>query len=83
MALNQKEAQSFNTLFTDILQKFDKSPGINSEVYFDITLSLKIIKKVTKFLKNEPNVLKINKNSKNKGFVIVGDIHGSLESLHI
>lgn len=81
MDLNQKDTKLFNNFLAGILQQSSKSPSVNSELYFDINFSLKIIKKVTKIFKSEPNVLNIRKNPKNKDFVIVGDIHGSLESL--
>ena len=52
-----------------------------SDVYFDSSSSLQIIDKVSSILKEEPAVLQIDTKSKSLDFVIVGDIHGSIESL--
>lgn len=52
-----------------------------SDVYFNSSSSLQILDKVSSILKEEPAVLQINTKSKRLDFVIVGDIHGSIESL--
>ena len=80
MGLNQKETLLLNNFFSKILSNSNTSPNPNSEIDFDIYLSFKIIKIVSKIFKKEPNVIKINKKD-NSDFVVVGDIHGNLESL--
>lgn len=80
MGLNQKETLLLNNFFSKILSNSNISPDPNSEIDFDINLSFKIIKMVSKIFKKEPNVIKIDKKD-NSDFVVVGDIHGNLESL--
>lgn len=50
-------------------------------VPFDIKSSFAVIKSAKNILKKEPAILKIDAQSKKSDFIIVGDIHGSLESL--
>ncbi|KAK8895358.1 hypothetical protein M9Y10_023820 [Tritrichomonas musculus] len=81
MTLNQKETQLFENFSSCILENYSKSQTKNSEINFDLNTSLKIIKKVTKILKKEPNILHLASNPRKSDFVIVGDIHGSINSL--
>lgn len=53
----------------------------DSEVNFDVATSFDIIINATKIFLNEPSVLQINTKLIKSDFVIVGDIHGSLDSL--
>lgn len=69
-----KKGISIDKLISDITNN-PKNP----DVPFDIKSSFEIIKATANILKNEPAVLKID--TKNSEFVIVGDIHGSLDSL--
>lgn len=65
---------------SDITNNFDRSDA-NSEVTFNIKTSLNIISLACSIFKKEPATLQIDGSSKSLDFVIVGDLHGSLESL--
>lgn len=78
MSSNQSEIQD---VILSIFKNYEDLQRDNSEVIFDIPKSFKIIQKASEILKREPAVLQLNTQKTKSDFVIVGDIHGSLESL--
>lgn len=64
-----------------IFKKYEDLKKNNSNVAFDVSLSYKIIDKTIDILKKEPPILQINTKKMKKDFVIVGDVHGNLESI--
>lgn len=80
MKLNLEEHRLIENVISKIYEKYYFS-YLTSSITFDIFASLIIIAKASKILKEEPAVLQINSESKDSDFVIVGDIHGNLESL--
>lgn len=78
MAPNQADINNF---VSDIYINYENLKTDNSMVGFDILSSFQIIEKTTDILKKEPAVLQINTKKSQSDFVIVGDIHGSLDSL--
>lgn len=80
MSINIKEIGDISNTIVDIFSKY-KSDEIKTQVAFDIQTSFKIIRKVSNILRNEPPVLIIDTKKEESDFVIVGDIHGNLESL--
>lgn len=83
MELNQIEVGVINNVISSIYEKFydHNRNGLISEVAFDVSHSYKIIKKAALILKSEDAVLQINTRQSKSEFVIVGDLHGSLDSL--
>lgn len=85
MKLNLKETGIINDVISSIYEKFyDINPSdtrLNNQVAFDIPNSYKIIDKASNIFKEEEAVLQISTQKNESDFVIVGDIHGSLESL--
>ena len=59
--------------------KRDKSES--PELAFDLLSGLQIVKKAKNIFNKEPAVLQINTNTKESDFAIVGDLHGSIDSL--
>lgn len=78
MLLSQSEIQ--DTIFS-IFKNYENKKKDNSIVAFDISKSFKIIQQASEILKKEPAVLQISTKNSKSDFVIVGDIHGSIESL--
>lgn len=84
MELSFKEIGEINDVISSIYEKFynrNRDNSLNSQVAFNIPNSYKIIEKASCIFKNEEAVLQINTCKSESEFVIVGDIHGSLESL--
>ena len=81
--LNEKQ-MFYNTL-RDIIRLNERIRQSNNNPYprllFNVVNGVKIIFKATSILKEEPAVLQINTKKNELDFVIVGDIHGSLDSL--
>lgn len=75
------ENRYINNVISEIYFKFNIFNKPNSEIAFDISSAIKIIEKATEILRNEPSVLKANSLSDKTDVVIVGDIHGNIESL--
>ena len=70
-----------NNVISEIYFKFNILNKSNSEISFNISSSIKIIEKAIKILQYEQSVLQINTIMDKKDVVIVGDIHGNIESL--
>lgn len=74
----------FSNTIIEIIRQYEKQ--VPSDIYyeelsFDIFTGLKIINDATNIFSNEPAVLQIKTKSNELDFAIVGDIHGSLDSL--
>ena len=70
-----------NNVISEIYFKFNILNKSNSEISFNISSAIKIIEKAIKILQYEQSVLQINTIMDKKDVVIVGDIHGNIESL--
>lgn len=74
----------FSNTIMDIIHDCDKPKPADQyypKLAFDISSGFQIINKARNILNEEPSVLQINTKSNELDFAIVGDIHGSLESL--
>lgn len=80
MENNLIQNRHINDVISEIYFKNNQLKQDNSEVSFDIISSLKIIKQATQLFENEPSVLQINAYE-GEDIVVVGDIHGNIESL--
>ena len=74
----------FSKAILEIIQEHEKR--MQSDVYypnlmFDLLTGIRAIRYATNILNTEPTVLQINTKTNELDFVIVGDIHGSLNSL--
>ena len=77
-----KKDLAIEEFISSITSSFDLSnPKTCSEVTFDINSSFEVISTAMNIFKKEPTTLQIDAKSKISDFVIVGDLHGSLESL--
>lgn len=70
---------AINDVITSIYMKYKTLKANNSDVIFDILTSLEIIKRAKQIFAKEDPILELNFSDEN--FVVVGDIHGNLESL--
>lgn len=85
MNFNTKEEQHyFNTILKIIssLSIHKRFSSFNSPIPFDLDIALDIVENAVELFNNEPSVLQIKtKTQESSEFVIVGDIHGNLNSL--
>ncbi|KAK8838904.1 hypothetical protein M9Y10_032361 [Tritrichomonas musculus] len=80
----KKEEEYFNTILKIIVScnRHKSLSSLYSNVEFDINTAIQIAEEVNKLLKKEPSVLQITtKAPESSDFIIVGDIHGNLNSL--
>lgn len=82
--MNEEHKIYYDTIYSILKISNERKRATNeySDIYFDFSTSLTIIEKAISILKYEPAVLQIDTKSKQfQDFVIIGDIHGSLDSL--
>lgn len=60
---------------------YGKANNSNIQVTFDLVSAFKILYKSMNIFKREPSMLEINNSTNESEFVIVGDIHGNIQSL--
>lgn len=80
----KKEQDCFNTILKIIssLSNHKRFSSFSSPIPFDLNIAMKIIQSAEELFKNENSVLNIQtKTSESSEFVVVGDIHGNLNSL--
>lgn len=74
----------FSDVILDIIDESSRKKKPMQEypqVQFDVPSSFEIINKASEILKEEPSILQIDTKDDETEFIIVGDIHGSIESL--
>ena len=78
MEITYEEEEQIRKTISDIYNFVGKK---KTYFGFNIDSGILIKEKVINILKREPAVLKINTKTKENKFIVVGDIHGDLESL--
>ncbi|KAK8885167.1 hypothetical protein M9Y10_044296 [Tritrichomonas musculus] len=76
-----KKNKIYSSLFYSIINNcFNRKYQSNSYVPFDLKYAIEVITEFRSILAKEPSVLLLNSET-TKNIVVVGDIHGSIESL--
>lgn len=82
VSLEEEKRESILSVISDIYEGFENCQRKKSKyVFFDIISSFMIIQTFNSITKNEPSVLVINTDINQSKLVVVGDIHGDLDSL--
>lgn len=77
---DKKNGQKLHDIIMNIYCDYN-SGKINTSNSFNISDFFEVISDAKDILKSEPSILEINTKNDKKDLIIVGDIHGSLESL--